>query len=74
MLITPILDGEMSMSGLLLSFTHLVDVLIGQCGYGGWRLGDTGSGGITLASFTASRILLQVGKKLHSLLPTCCTV
>jgi hypothetical protein len=35
MLITPILDGEMSMSGLLLSFTHLVDVLIGQCKYGG---------------------------------------
>jgi hypothetical protein len=35
MLIMQILDGEMSMSGLLLSFTHLVDVLIGQCKYGG---------------------------------------
>jgi len=35
MLIPPILDGEMSMSGLQSSFTHLMDVLIGRYDYGG---------------------------------------
>jgi sulfite reductase alpha subunit-like flavoprotein len=35
MLIPPILDGEMSMSGLQSSFTHLVDVLIGRYEYDG---------------------------------------
>lgn len=34
-LIPPILDGEMSMSGLQSSFTHLVDVLIGRFEYDG---------------------------------------